>query len=682
MKGPLKLIIGFFLLINFMIFGFLFYPVPDHLEQLQTSESLKILDRDQKLLYEVLEENTGRKSPIPFERIPDEVKQAFLAIEDQRFYQHGGVDLKAILRAIWQNWSAGEVVSGGSTITQQVVRNLVGIHKKRTIPQKIKESIVAIKITRLHSKDDIFEMYLNSIYFGGLAYGVEAASWQYFNKSIMNADLAEAAFLAGLPQAPNRYYPFKHFERAKNRQQEVLKAMWSAGYIDADEANRALSESLNLQSEKNIKKAPHFVDYILSQDELPLSKTLVTTLDLGLQERVENILAGDLSFLTSRNIENAAAVILNAKTGEILAMAGSADYDNAGIQGKVNVTTSLRQPGSSLKPLIYALALEKGWTPQTIIEDEPVRFETAEGLPYSPKNFDLKYRGKVSLAEALAQSLNIPAVKAMDFIGLSHFLTRARDFGLSTLNQSPEHYGLSLALGSGEVKLLELASAYSAFANRGQRPDPVFLKNQTPEKRRVIQEQTASYISSILSSNSLRTPAFGEANPLHLPFKVAAKTGTTRNFRDNWTIGYTDDYVVGVWVGNARGEVMQGVSGITGAGPIFYKIMNLLHEMTNTRLTAKEWINAKEAENEIDLEFKPKEFRIISPFANDVFLFDPTKPNGFQRIQLKSSQQAKWYINDVFLAEAAEVLWPLKRGRHVVKAVNGTEQRKVHIEVK
>ena len=543
--------------------------------------------------------------------------------------------------------------------------------------------MLALKISKLFDKDEVFEIYLNSIYFGGLAYGVESASWQYFNKSAANLDLAESALLAGLPQAPNRYYPFKHFEKAKERQNDVLLAMLTNNKITEDEFNQALEEDLKLHhSSRRNKLAPHFVDFVtqsLREEGKELPKEIITTLDLGLQSRIENIIQFDLAFLTKFNIENGAVVVLDVKKGEILAMVGSRDYENAEIQGAVNVATSLRQPGSSIKPLVYSSAIEKGWSADTVILDEPVQFETAEGLPYSPKNFDLICRGEVTVAEALAQSLNVPAVKTLDYVGIDPFLRLAESFGINSFDQPAEHYGLSLALGSGEVRLLELSNAYSVFANEGKRASIRFLKSDEPiDYQTVIQPQTAKTISVILSSNELRMPAFGEENPLKFSFPVAAKTGTTRNFRDNWTLGYTDDYVVGVWVGNARGEVMEGVSGISGAGPIFYKIMNMLHEMTGTQLTISSDITIAVSKP----QYLDDGFRIISPFANDVFLFDSTKPSDSQKIKLEASKSAEWYIDGQFFGKGESVLWPLAVGEHQIKAVYEDEERIVNINVR
>ncbi|MBU1017793.1 penicillin-binding protein 1C [Patescibacteria group bacterium] len=680
-------------LVNVFLLSVFFYPLPKALRSLQSQPTLKLYDRHDELLYEVLNEETGRQSFIALSEMPETLKNAFLSTEDKDFYKHSGIDFGSVLRAIWQNVSAGEIVSGGSTITQQVVRNLIGVNQKRTFRQKIKESIMALKIDKFFDKDQIFEIYLNSIYFGGLAYGVESASWQYFNKSAAHLDLAESAFLAGLPQAPNRYYPFQHFELAKERQQAVLSAMLKNSVISEDNYEQAVAENLKLQRGAFAKKAPHFVDYVISNGGSNGGANggpscgsngghkIKTTLDLGMQERLETIVESDLTFLSRFNIENAAVVILDVKTGDILAMVGSADYDDPTIQGAVNVTTSLRQPGSSIKPLVYAAAFEQGWYPDTIIIDEPLRFETEDRLPYSPQNFDLVYHGEVTLAEALAQSLNVPAVQVMDFVGVSSFLSWARDFGLTTLDQPAEYYGLSLALGSGEVRLLELANAYSAFANEGRRADIRFLLSDEPaNSNSVIRPQTAQAISAILSSNDLRMPAFGEENPLNLPFSVAAKTGTTRNFRDNWTLGYTDDYVVGVWVGNSSGKVMEGVSGITGAGPIFYKVMMMLNEMTGTRLTVEPLrIAGASRTGESAL---PDSFRIITPFANDVFLFDSTKPSEFQKIKLEASKSAEWFVDGQRVGEGESVLWLLEKGEHQIKAIGEEGERVVDIRVR
>ena len=687
MSRLVKFIIIIFLSFNLLFVTFLFYPTQRLFNQFKPTETVKIVDRHEALLYEVLNEK-GRQTFLSLSDIPQSLQDAFIAVEDRRFYEHSGVDFQSILRAIWQNLSAGEVVSGGSTITQQLVRNMIGINKERTFFQKIKESLLALKVSRFTDKDTVFEMYLNSIYFGGLAYGVEAASQQYFDKSAAHLDLAESSFLAGLPQAPNRFNPYRHFEEAKERQETVLLAMLDSQMITKSSFDQSISEFLNIRSSSFNKRAPHFVDYILSNGGADWGANgglIKTTLDLGLQEKIEDVVYSDLTFLEHYNITNVAVVVMDAKTGEILVMLGGKDYSDESIQGQVNVATSLRQPGSSIKPLVYATAFEKGWDASTIIADEPVHFETADGLPYSPKNFDLQYHGEVTVAEALAQSLNVPAVKTLEFVGLENFLVMAERFGISTFTQSPDYYGLALALGSGEVQLLELVNAYATFANHGKRPFIQSLASDSADEVEVVSPKTAGLISSILSNNSLRMPAFGEENPLHFSFPVAAKTGTTRNFRDNWTVGYTDDYVVGVWVGNAKGDVMEGVSGISGAGPIFHKIMNLLHEATDTKLTVSD-VNLNFefgiSNNQFPMNGVISEFRIISPFSNDLFLFDSNKPAEFQKIQLTASKNSEWFVDGQFVGEGKEVLWPLEKGHHEVQATYDGEERVVGIEVR
>lgn len=682
----LKIIFVLFLFGNAALFFLLFYPLPKVLMELRPQETVKVYDRNGLLLSEILSTAKGRQTFVPLSEIPKPLQDAFLSAEDQRYYDHSGLDFTSILRAVWQNISAGEVVSGGSTITQQLVRNLIGTDRPRSFAQKLKESALALRLSRIHSKDEVFELYLNSIYFGGLAYGVEAASWQYFGKSAHNLDLAESAFLAGLPQAPNRFYPFKHFEAAKQRQETVLGAMLKNEAITDSEFNQAKDEEVALRPAKTEKKAPHFVDFVIqsSHEDPTLSNSKIeTTLDLGLQEKVEQILQNQITFLRERNIENAAAVVLDARTGDILAMVGSADYQNSTIQGAVNVATSLRQPGSALKPLVYAAAFEKGWKPDTTIVDEPMSYETLDGLPYSPKNFDLQFRGPVSAAQALAQSLNVPAVKTLDFVGVSSFMRLARDFGITTFGEDAAHYGLSLALGSGEVTLLELANAYSVFANRGNHCPIRFIKTtERSDCSLVARPNSVAAISAILSDNNLRMPEFGEENPLNFGYPVAAKTGTSRNFRDNWTMGYTDDYVVGVWVGNASGEIMEGATGITGAAPIFSKIVNLLHERSGTKLTLDKEIRIPSIVEGSIRDSSLQGFRIVTPFANDQFLFDPAKPIEVQKVQLKASAEAQWFVDNELVGVGTEVLWTLKRGEHRIRATFEGETREVGIRVK
>ncbi len=701
----LKTILVLFILANLALGFVLLMPLPKALVELRPQETVKIFDRNGTLIDEEIKDAQGRQTFVPIAEIPANLKNAFLAAEDQRFYEHSGVDFSAILRAVWQNVTAGEVVSGGSTITQQLVRNLIGVNQSRSFYQKIKESIFALRLSRIHDKDQVFELYLNSIYFGGLAYGVEAASWQYFCKSVQNLDLAESAFLAGLPQAPNRYYPFKHFEAAKQRQETILAAMLKADLITQAEFDESKAEEIKLNPAKAEKKAPHFSDFVIQEiqqnptiprpSSVPSAK-ITTTLDLGLQERVENLLESQITFLRSKNVENAAAVVLDPKTGDILAMVGGVDYSDPSIQGAVNLATSLRQPGSALKPLVYAAAFEKGWTPETVIVDEPIKYDTPEGLPYSPQNFDLSFRGPVTAAQALAESLNVPAVKTLDYVGLSTFLKLARDFGITTFTEDASHYGLSLALGSGEVSLLELASAFGTFANHGNHcPFLYLLTKSAPECSLAVKPETASLISAILSNNDLRMPEFGEENPLNFDYPVAAKTGTSRNFRDNWTMGYTDDYVVGVWVGNARGELMQGATGITGAAPIFSKIVNMLHERSGTKLTVDQSIQIAtmldSSANPVGADGHPRlrgdgsapqGFHIISPFANDLFLFDPSKPAESQKVQFKASESAQWFVDDQLIGEGESVLWEIKHGEHTIRAVNEDVTRDVEIQVK
>lgn len=666
MKKRFKIYIGILTLLTGGFLILLLYPVPENLEQLNLNKSQKITDRHGTILYEVIHPQSGKQSPVQFEKIPKSLINAFIATEDQRFYEHSGIDLKAILRAIWQNAQAGKVVSGGSTITQQAVRNFIGINQKRTLTQKAKESILAIKISLLHSKEKILESYLNTIYFGNLTYGVEAASKQYFNKSAHRLGLAESSFLAGIPQAPNRYNPFKNFEGVKKRQLHVLNAMLKEGYIDESQYEAAKSTPIKLIRNQTLKKAPHFVDFILEKTS-EKSEIISTTLDLGLQEKIEELIYSDLTFLKHLNINNAATILIHNPSGEIRAMVGSIDYFNKEIDGEVNVATSLRQPGSSIKPLVYALSFEKSWNPNTIIIDEPIQFKTANGQPYTPRNFDLKYRGEVTLSEALAQSLNIPAVKALDHIGIRYFLNKIKSFGINTLNSEPEHYGLSLALGSGEVKLIELTHAYSIFANNGTLKKLKWIKNTEDQSTQVLNPQSAEWIKQILSDNFLRSPAFGEENQLNLDFKIAAKTGTTRNFKDNWTLGFTDEYTLGIWVGNNDGSPLQGVSGISGAGSLFNRIMNMLHQETGTQLTLQKKFEIQPIKQKSVMETM-ESFRIITPFPDDHFLYNPQKPNDQQKIKLEASNKAKWFINNIFYQEGKSVLWELKKGKHHIRA--------------
>ncbi|MGH2370650.1 MAG: transglycosylase domain-containing protein, partial [Chloroflexota bacterium] len=482
--------------------------------------------------------------------------------------------------------------SGASTITQQLVRSSV-LTNERTLSRKIREAILSIQVSRLYTKDQILEMYLNTVFLGNQAYGVEAAAQTYFRKPAKALTLAEAAVLAGLPRSPSTTNPFQDEQAAKAEQRRVLDAMVYHGYLTEADAAAAAAEPLAYNTQQFAAlKAPHFVLWVREQLEsnpkygqeafLHRGLEVTTTLDIRMQEMAELIVRHHISQLGRFNAKDAALVALNPSTGEILAMVGSADYANKAIQGEVNVALAPRQPGSSIKPITYLAAFQKGWSPVTIIEDEETVFPG--NPPYKPRNYDEQFHGKVTVRTALANSYNIPAVKTLQYVGVPAMIDLARKMGITTF-QNPQRYGLALTLGGGDVRLLELTSAYGVFATGGQRVAPVSILKVTdtrgkvldeyagPRPQRVVDEQRAYLITSILSDNEARTPGFGSNSPLRLSRPAAVKTGTTDDFKDNWTVGYTSQLVTGVWVGNADGVPMRGTTGLTGAAPIWHDFM-------------------------------------------------------------------------------------------------------------
>ncbi len=596
-------------------------PKPEQFENRKITESTKIYDRTGKIpLYEIYGEE--KRTVIPFEEIPDFVKQATLVIEDENFYSHPAFDLPSIARAFFVNILRGQVVQGGSTITQQLAKNAF-LTSERTIVRKIKELLVALELEKKYSKTEIFNLYLNQIPYGGNAYGIEAASQTFFNKKTKDLNLAEAALLASLPKAPTYYSPWgNHVNELLTRKDYILERMFSLGYIDKGEKNLAQNTKLEFASQATGIKAPHFVlmvqEYLNNKYGEDFVKSsglnVVTTLDWDLQGLAEKaVLEG-----ANRNTElyqghNAALVAQDAATGQILALVGSKDYfatpepenctpgQDCKFEGNFNVASQgLRQPGSAMKPLAYVTAFQKGYTPDTIVFDAPtefasgnkkcpidnINFSSEEKECFHPQNFDNIFRGPVTLKNGLAQSINVPSVKVLYLAGLDNTLKTARDFGITTLTER-SRYGLSLVLGGGEVTLLELVGAYSVFAQEGLKHQQTLILNMTNSKgevletyqdnaSQVIDPQYPRLINDILSDSQARSPLFQHSLYLttYPGHEVAMKTGTTNDYRDAWTIGYTPDLVVGIWAGNNNNEPMkkQG-SSILAAVPIWNAFM-------------------------------------------------------------------------------------------------------------
>ena len=596
----------FFVLFAAMVTGYALIaaqlPPPEELLARQSPfVSSKIYARDGSLLYEVMDPRGGRRVYVPLERISPYLIQATIATEDADFYRHPGFDPVAMLKAIYRNLRAGETVSGASTITQQLARNLLlspEERTQRTAWRKIKEVILAYEISRRYPRNTILEIYLNEIYYGNLAYGIEAAAETYFGVTAADLNLAQASFLAGLPQSPANYDVFAGGrERALARQKDVLRLMVKEGYITQAQADAAAAEMAAYSFRPLVPRdripAPHFVFYVRQLVEQMLGPEalyrgsglrIYTTLDPGLQSLAEQMVAQHVAALADHRASNGALVAIDPATGHILAMVGSADFYNEEIDGQVNMAVAPRQPGSAIKPLTYVAAFERGWTPATLIWDLETAFPDGVNPPYVPRNYDGRFHGPQRVRSALANSYNIPAVKTLQFIGIPALKEMAARLGITTLTR--DDYGLSLTLGGGEVPLLELTGAYAVFANGGVRVPPtpilyiqdnqgnVLLDNRRPPAgQQVLRPEHAYLITSILSDRQARCPAFGCPNWLELSRPAAAKTGTTNDFRDAWTVGYTPDLVVGVWVGNADYTPMDRVAGSMGAAPIWHNFM-------------------------------------------------------------------------------------------------------------
>lgn len=547
-------------------------PPPQSLLKRAPLGTLRILDRHGTLLYEHRGDAAGANDWIALRDIPQTIRDAVVSIEDRTFFDHGGISVRGIGRAAVQNLKSGGIVEGGSTITQQLVR--IRNPGRRSYVRKAMEMLHAWKIDTALSKDRILEAYLNEAYFGHRAYGIAAAAHTYFAKSVHELSLGESALLAGLLQSPSRYDPFTSMHKARERRLDVLSAMRRDGKISELQEQDAAEADVFLAPDAVEIEAPHFVFWILERGDLPSSGTVTTTLDLGLQHEAERAVAAHLRRLEDKNVTSAAVVILDTKNGDVLAMVGSADYFDAEHDGAVNVALAARQPGSAVKPFTYALAFAEGATAATTVADVETQFFTQDGNPYVPRNYDYGYHGLVRYREALANSYNIAAVKVLERVGVPKLLGFLREAGISTFTEAPEHYGLALTLGDAEVTLLELTRAYAMFSRKGVTlRERTLLSDPLFPGRKIIDAGIAWLVTDILDDDNARLPEFGENGPLTFPFPVAAKTGTTRNSRDNWTLGYTPDRAVGVWVGNADNSPMKGTSGVTGAGPIFHDVM-------------------------------------------------------------------------------------------------------------
>lgn len=584
-------VLGFFIFSS--LFTYLYFAKDLHSKESimnRNNTGIVLTDRNDVPFFTFYSAHT--KTFVPLSDIPDFVKEAVIAAEDKNFYSHPGFSIEGIVRAAIYNISQQDVVAGGSTITQQLVKNSL-LTPHRNFLRKFQEVVLAQEIERRYSKDEILAMYLNSVYFGNGAFGIEEAAQRYFGKPASQLSLAESSMLVGILPAPSRYSPFNESGRAaKARQQYVLTQMVQVGSITEDQRKETYNEELVFATEADDinTTAPHFavmvrdslIEKYGEENIIRSGYKVKTSLDLEMQKFAESVVATEVKNLENNNVSNGAAVVIDPKTGELLSLVGSSDWFNEEF-GRVNVATQTRQPGSSFKPLVYAIAMEEHKiTPATVLHDKPTTFANE----YKPNNYDNRFRGNVLVRRALANSLNVPAVEVMTMLDLEHVLERVEEFGITTLAE-PVNYGPSLVLGTGEVRLTELTGVYAMFANHGKKNDVTAILSitnkrgesvyeYTPQNKQVISPQVSFLISSILSDNSARAEVFGST--LNISRTAAVKTGTTENYRDALTVGYTPQLAVGVWVGNNDGTPMDQIAGSLGAAPIWRQLMEEFHQ--------------------------------------------------------------------------------------------------------
>jgi penicillin-binding protein 1C len=703
-------------------------PLPAGVELPPTG--LDILDRHGRLLYQAVDAVRGASRPVRLAAIAPSLRLATIAVEDASFESNPGVDLLASFRALAQNISAGHIVSGGSTITQQLARLRYLPTDQRTsqsLDRKLVESWLAVRLTQTLGKETVLEQYLNSAPYGNLAVGVEAAAWTYFGRPARELSLAEAALLAGLPQAPTDYDPFTHPAAARGRQQVVLDLMLRRGMLTPTEVETARAEPLDLNTRPFPLSAAHFVDYVRGIAPAGAAR-IWTTLDRDVQAMAERAAQRQVARLTEHDVSDAAVVVLDPTSGEVQAMVGGVDYfDAQQPAAQVNMAVSARQPGSAFKPITYAAALESGrFSLASMLQDERTVFRTRGGENYVPENYDHTFHGTVPLRVALGSSLNVPAVQVLSNLGLAPVLGLADDLGLHL--GDPQRFDLSLTLGGAEVSLLDLTAAYGAFATDGVFHPPVTITraedadgrplvvaNPDSAARRVLSPETAWLIDDVLRDDAARGPGFGRDGVLHVPGRdVAVKTGTTSDFRDNWTIGFTPDVVVGVWVGNADNHPMRDVSGVSGAAPLWRDVLDGATgdqassrfqrpaDLVQVTLCADsaavagpdcaahrlEWlmsstIVAGDTPTRVPL-------RVAYPDSGTAIVLDPTLPVAAQQVPIEI--EADGAVSDFQVlvdgvavgarSTSGPVGWPPTLGRHVIRAIGrGVESGPVEIEV-
>ncbi len=716
--------------IIFIVLLFFFIIPPDSKLLYPRFQSFNITDRNGVLLRKVL--STDYKTSLwrPLKDISPDIIKATIIREDKRFFLHKGIDIIALFRAIKENLIHQKIRTGGSTITMQVAKIVLN-HRKRNIWNKIIEIVYALKLELHLRKDEILEIYLNRAPYGYQTYGVEAASQFYFEKPASQLSLSESCILSAIPKAPGILNPFKSRNRLRTERDAIIKKLFENKLIDSTKYTCALAEPIKIDEKKIVFKAPHFVDFILQQNINLQYSNITSTIDVNLQENIEKMLFTSIKTLNKYNVNQGAVIVMDTKTGEILSMVGSKDYFEEK-EGQVNGCLALRQPGSSLKPFLYILALADGIPISYLMNDTVTEFKLSDGTIFAPRNFGEKYHRLVRAREALGSSFNVPAVYILDKLGVEKFYNFLHQLHFTTIFKEPTFYGLALSLGAAEVKLLELANAYRAIANNGSWTEYRFLRGEGIKKgERVFSEEIAYIITDVLSDNSSRIKAFGDDSPLNLPFPCAVKTGTTKNFKDNWCVGFTEKYTVGVWVGNFDGSPMNGVSGISGAAPLFRDIMIELHRVeypkeferpksvislkvcARTGLIPKKecplieeiFIAGTEPKDTCDFCANKKEFimlktatqsenkvlKIIHPNDGDIFKLDPQIPYKNQAISIKvygdtSIKKIVLKLNGNILCESNErevtFLWQPKPGLYELEVTGRSTSGEISERVK
>src|SRR3954454_9643272 len=706
------------------------------------SDTPTVVDRNGVVLFEPLSLRGDRTESMQPNALPPLVVQATIAAEDKRFFSHHGVDFRAVLRAAWHDVKRLRLAEGGSTISQQVAKLLLG-RKDRGVIDKAHEAIVAIRLERRYSKNEILALYLNLAPYGNQTTGVARASRLYFGCAPDELTAAQSAFLAALPQRPGAFNPLRDEQRAIARQRLVLAKMHTLGYMTERELAAARNERMRFERGERRVVAQHFIEEVLQRGTGRPHK-IETTLDASLQREVAGIIAAQKRDLLDHGAHSVAVVVLDNRTGEWLAWEGSGDYFGSDFGGAIDGVTALRQPGSALKPFTYALAFERGDSPATVLADVPSHFATAEkGVVYTPRNYDGRYRGPLRVRSALAGSENVPAVAMAAKLGPASLLRFLRRAGFNDFKKNADYYGVGLTLGDAEVRLEQLVAPYSIFARGGVYIEPTMLKRPpaTINRQRVLSERTAFWITDILSDPDAREFVFGSGGNLDFPFTVAVKTGTSQAYRDNWTVGYTKDVTVGVWVGNFDRSSLRNSTGVTGAGPIFHAVMLTAAKRARGRLpvgddtpilevpkglvrqpicalsglrpstscpnVTSEWV-ASDAPRPFcswhharDIDWPPEyrawsaaampapsapkivhaNLQILSPPNGATYLIDPTLRMPYQTLKLRaSSTRVTWHIDQ---QQVASPDWPLQPGWHTVTAIDEQGRRdSVQIVVK